>query len=156
MIGSDASPKLKIQYWTAVAAFIGGGIFALWLGLIDVGPTLRASDAGEPLIEFWPSAFRLLPPAVACFALAGMALAPKPQPTATRRKSSPTSRVAVAMLAIVLACIPLTFVAAPVGRGVMSDILTERGYRACPVTDGRRAPMRWAHTGVACPTEARE
>jgi hypothetical protein len=148
VIARDAPRKLRMQYFGAVVAFVAAGLFALWLGTIDLRPALRGSADRVATVEFWPTAFAGIPLGVLALALAVMALAPKPGDRRDGR-SAPLFR---AMTVLVVACMPLTFLAVPVGRVLLSDVLTKRGYRECPATDVSRPPKRWTRADLACPT----
>jgi hypothetical protein len=152
VIDRNASRRLRLRFAAAILFLIAATGFAAWMGLSTLLPALRGSAAGVPIIEFRPLYVSGLPLAVSFAALAILALLPARGVIATPRRAADRNAGAANILfAIAAAGVILCIVAAPLGRLGISNLMSARGYIACPPSENEhRPPMRWARPGVRC------
>ncbi len=156
MIRDDLDPGMRWKVLAVASGFIAAGCFALWLGLSGLMPFFRSLDDGARLVAFRPSDLIPLPLAISMFAFAAMCLIPVPQETRDRRQrqaAAKTWRGATILLGVAAVGIVMAVAASPIGRTVISSMVSERGYMPCPEPQEyeRRPPLRWHLPGGQCP-----
>lgn len=142
----------RTEFVLWLLAFASAGIVSGWLGFSALEPALRDSAAGVSVVEFRLSRLIGLPLSLTFLALLLFVIASKPKLTRcpARRSGGPSWEKLA--LYTVMACVMLTIIALPLGRIVMSNVMTARGYRECdPSSEYRRPPVRWVRTRLPCP-----
>lgn len=151
MIDRDAPLVLRLQFAAGLLAFIGLGAFSAWVGAGSLSQILSRSAAHEPLIAFRPLYVAGLPLAAAFLALTVLALLPKENEKRQRgrRRRFVPSQVT---FGLVVGCMLSATITPPIARFVMVEVMSRRGYSACPDPRAeRRPPMRWVRDGGICP-----
>ncbi len=157
MIRKDLAPAMRWKVLAVGGIFTAAGCFALWLGLSGIMPFFRSMEDGARLVSFRPSDLIPLPLAISMFAFAIMCLIPVPEERARDRQRqqavAKTWRAATVLLGIAAAGIVMAVAASPIGRTIVSSMVTERGYMPCPEPQEyeRRPPLRWHLPGGRCP-----
>jgi hypothetical protein len=149
---TDASVrKLKLKLYVAVFLFAASGLLTLWWSYIELVPPLQDAAAGNSVVELRPKYIALIPLASAFLALATMEMMPAPKPIKGRRRQPTHSKAQEFLFGAALIFALITLPSGVVGHIVVSEVMTARDYRRCPVSTWRDPPMRWVRTHLPCP-----
>lgn len=153
----------RLGPWPAFAAFATVGCAAWASALASLVPLARAIGDRVPLVELAPYDGVGLPIGLSAFAFAAMTLTSPPDSVGGRRRSARRSNGRrgpdwpVVWLWVAAAGLALSLLAGTVAQLVVGEVVTRRGYVACPPIGGEhRTRLRWVRAvtgGAGCPVD---
>ncbi|WP_145730223.1 hypothetical protein [Nitrospirillum pindoramense] len=156
--------NIWVQRVLFFSAFALPGAGALWFGLSKLNALFGEIGNNAQIVAINNSDYKAVPVFLFCFSFSALAIIPKPQLNINRGRKKLSNKKSkrfnvpaiLVMVCISLASIGLilTLISPLIAAITVEEIVTSRGYVACPAVPGERhPPMRWTRGPVdSCPS----